>query len=486
METGHCLAVAEGHMAAVGALAFSKKNKKFLVSGSSDHTIKVWSLEELEAAPNNEGPKTLSSISTVAAHDKDINSIAVAPNDSLVCTGSQDRTARLWKLPELVPGVILRGHKRGVWSVQFSPVDQCVLTASGDKTVRIWALADGSCLKTFEGHTSSVLKASFLSRGTQIITAGADGLLKLWTIKVNECVNTFDRHDDKIWALDVSSTDETLATGGSDSIINIWTDCTKEDEEDAVRKEEEETLKDQDLSNALANTDYTTAIQLAFELRRPFKLLNVFTELFRKEKTELHVQSVLRKLDKEHLRLLLSYIREWNTKPKFCHVAQRVLSELFHVLPPKELMEVSGLGELIEGILPYTERHFSRVDRLLRSSFLLDYTLSSMSVLNPLEYDKPSFSESKAKENEIISNAPHQITSTMSDNKEEVEQDNIKNVNCEDDASLENGIVSVRNHVESETAPTRKKKKRSSSSISSDVIVGLPVNRKQKQKEKKL
>lgn len=34
METGHCLAVAEGHMAAVGALAFSKKNKKFLVSGS--------------------------------------------------------------------------------------------------------------------------------------------------------------------------------------------------------------------------------------------------------------------------------------------------------------------------------------------------------------------------------------------------------------------------------------------------------------------
>lgn len=58
---------------------------------ASDHTIKVWSLEELEAAPNNEGPKTLSSISTVAAHDKDINSIAVAPNDSLVCTGSQVR-----------------------------------------------------------------------------------------------------------------------------------------------------------------------------------------------------------------------------------------------------------------------------------------------------------------------------------------------------------------------------------------------------------
>lgn len=33
----------------------------------------------------------LSSQAVVAAHDKDINSLAVAPNDSLVCSGSQVR-----------------------------------------------------------------------------------------------------------------------------------------------------------------------------------------------------------------------------------------------------------------------------------------------------------------------------------------------------------------------------------------------------------
>ena len=31
--------------------------------------------------------------------------------------------------------------------------------------------------------------------------------------------------------------DEMLASGGSDSIINVWLDCTKDDEEDAKRKE---------------------------------------------------------------------------------------------------------------------------------------------------------------------------------------------------------------------------------------------------------
>ena len=33
-STGSCLAVAGGHMAAVGAVAFSKKKKNFIVSGS--------------------------------------------------------------------------------------------------------------------------------------------------------------------------------------------------------------------------------------------------------------------------------------------------------------------------------------------------------------------------------------------------------------------------------------------------------------------
>jgi hypothetical protein len=31
---------------------------------------------------------------TQKAHDKDINAIAIAPNDKLFCTGSHDRTAK--------------------------------------------------------------------------------------------------------------------------------------------------------------------------------------------------------------------------------------------------------------------------------------------------------------------------------------------------------------------------------------------------------
>jgi hypothetical protein len=47
----------------------------------------VWSLESLldEAVQ----PLNLKAKALVKAHDKDINSLAIAPNDSLVCSGSQ-------------------------------------------------------------------------------------------------------------------------------------------------------------------------------------------------------------------------------------------------------------------------------------------------------------------------------------------------------------------------------------------------------------
>ncbi|KAF5930773.1 hypothetical protein HYC85_031646 [Camellia sinensis] len=365
-ESAHCLGVGVGHMGAVGAVAFSKKQRNFFVSGSSDHTLKVWSLDGLSGAEQH-----LKAKAAVAAHDKDINSLAISPNDSLVCSGSQDRTACVWKLPDLVSVVVLRGHKRGIWSVEFAPVVQCVITASGDKTIKIWDISNGSCLKTFEGHTSSVFRASFLTRGTQFVSCGADGLVKLWTIKTDECIATYDQHEDKVWALAVGKKTEMIATGGSDAVVNLWHDSTAFDKEEDFRKEEEGVLRGQELENAVSDADYTKAIQIAFELRRPHKLFELFTELRRKREAEVQIDKALHDLGKEQFLQLLEYVREWNTKPKLCHIAQFVL------------FRIRAIGQLLEGLIPYCQRHFSRIDRLERSTFLLDYTLMGMSVIEP-------------------------------------------------------------------------------------------------------
>ncbi|KAK9757313.1 hypothetical protein RND81_01G155600 [Saponaria officinalis] len=396
-ETRECIGVGIGHLGAVGAVAFSKKQRNFFVSGSSDHTLKVWSFEGLIV--NSDKPNSLKVKGAVGAHNKDINSIAIAPDDSLVCSGSQDRTARLFRLPDLVEVGTLVGHKRGIWFVEFSPVDPCVLTASGDKTIKLWSVHDHSCLKTFEGHTSSVLRASFITRGAQLVSTGADGVLKLWSVKSSECIATYDQHEDKVWALAIGRKTEMLATGGSDAVINLWNDSTAVEKEEAFRKEEEGVLRGQDLENAISDADYAKAVLLAFELKKPHKLFELLSELYRKNIAEDHLRKALQPLGMEELRRLLEYIREWNTKPKLCHVANSVLLQVFSMHPPTDIAEVKGIGEILEGLIPYSQRHYNRIERLERSLFLLDYTLNGMSVIEPEDDSREIVNSSKNEAN---------------------------------------------------------------------------------------
>ena len=163
----------------------------FLMTGSADKTLKVWDIPSTKGPKKKSAQQTLTaegvtravSRYTAAAHEKDINAVAVAPNSRLLATGSQDRTLKIWSSADGSLQGICRGHKRGIWSVAFSPVDKAVATASGDAAVKIWSVADYTCLKTFDGHDASVLRVQFVSAGMQLLSSGADGLMKLWTIR---------------------------------------------------------------------------------------------------------------------------------------------------------------------------------------------------------------------------------------------------------------------------------------------------------------
>ncbi|XP_074294181.1 protein TORMOZ EMBRYO DEFECTIVE-like [Silene latifolia] len=392
-ETRKCVGVGIGHLKAVGAVAFSKKQRNFFVSGSRDKTLKVWSFEGLIS--DSDKPYRLKTKGSVGAHKNDINSVAISPDDSFVCSGSEDRTARLFKLPELVEMASLVGHKQGIWFVEFSPVDPCVLTASKDKTIKLWSVRDHSCLKTFEGHTSTVYRASFISRGAQLVSTDANGLLKLWNVKSIECIATYDQHEDKVWALAIGRKTEMLATGGSDAVINLWNDSTAAEKEEAFRKEEEEVLRGQDLENAISDADYAKAILLAFQLKKPHKLLELLLELYRKNIRIDHVRNALQSLGMEELGRLLEYVREWNTKPKLCHVANSMLLQAFSIHRPIDIDEVKGIGELLEGLIAYSQRHYNRIESIERSLFTLDYTLNAMSVIEPEDVSRLTGSTSK-------------------------------------------------------------------------------------------
>jgi U3 small nucleolar RNA-associated protein 13 len=212
-----CVAVCEGHAESVGALAMSRTGGSFMFTGSQDRTIKMWDLSqvpEIWSGDDHTGEESSSSsvvrcqsLMTLKAHDKDINALDVAPNDRLLASGSQDRTAKVFEIVyhggaasrgELKLLGTCKGHKRGVWTVRFGRAERVLATGGGDKTVRLWNLDDFTCVKTFEGHTNSVLRVDFISQGMQLISTASDGLVKLWNVHDEVCVATLDNHEDKV------------------------------------------------------------------------------------------------------------------------------------------------------------------------------------------------------------------------------------------------------------------------------------------------
>ncbi|KAL7860468.1 hypothetical protein AOLI_G00168170 [Acnodon oligacanthus] len=380
-ETGHmrCVAQGHGHSNAVGSISCSRLKKAFLVSGSQDCTIKVWDLpDDLPAV--GEEPAQLVTRITEKAHDKDVNSVAVSPNDKLLASGSQDRTAKLWSLTDMSLLGVFRGHRRGVWCVQFSPLDQVLATASADGSVKLWGLHDFSCLKTFEGHDASVLKIIFVSRGTQLVSGGSDGLVKLWTIKTNECVKTFDAHQDKVWALHGSSKDDLMVTGSADSNITIWKDISEEELVELQAKQEDQILKQQELSNLLHEKKYLKALGIAISLDQPHTVLKVIKEIRQDEEGPLQLEKTLLRLRQDQKESLLRYCVVWNTNARSCLDAQAVLQVLLTHLSPDDLLQFQGARTHLEGLIPYTERHMQRISRLLQSSMFLDYMWQKMRV----------------------------------------------------------------------------------------------------------
>ena len=84
----------QGHTSAVGGMAFSNLSTSFLVTGSHDMTLKLWHLTFDEAEGYTKDMK-MAVKATEKAHDKDINSVAVSPNDKLIASGSQDKTVKV-------------------------------------------------------------------------------------------------------------------------------------------------------------------------------------------------------------------------------------------------------------------------------------------------------------------------------------------------------------------------------------------------------
>jgi U3 small nucleolar RNA-associated protein 13 len=107
------------------------------------------------------------------------------------------------------------------------------------------------------------------------------------------------------------------------------------------------------------------------------------------------VDEVIRTMAAEDLITLIKFVRDWNSNAKTSEIAQEVLYAIVKLRPAEEIMEMfgpqtalggeeqltdvgGGLKEIVDGLIPYTERHLARMERLIQESYVVDFLLEEM------------------------------------------------------------------------------------------------------------
>ena len=107
----------------------------------------------------------------------------------------------------------MNGHLLAVTSVTWSPDGTLLASGSEDKTVKVWDTQTGEASQLLIGHSRTVSCLAFKPNDPSILVTGClDATLKLWDLSTSSCLSTV-RGDKPISCLAFSTNSNTIAAG---------------------------------------------------------------------------------------------------------------------------------------------------------------------------------------------------------------------------------------------------------------------------------
>ena len=199
----------KGHQAPVSCLAMHPK-KSILATGSDDCTWKLWSVPKGDLIMSGEG------------HDDWIGSVKFNPKGTHLATSSGDATVKLWNLAEASCTHTFTDHAQAVWSTDWHWSGDFLVSGSMDQTIRLLDVNSGRCRQTFRGHVDSVNTVQFLPYANTICSASADKTISLWDMRTGLCIQVLDGHTNAVLHAAFNVQGDSIVSSDADGVIKLW------------------------------------------------------------------------------------------------------------------------------------------------------------------------------------------------------------------------------------------------------------------------
>ncbi len=208
-RTGEERLTLRGHTRWVNGCAISPAGD-FIVSASSDSTLKVW-----DACTGEERL-------TLHWHMSAVNGCAISPAGDFIVSASHDQWLKVWDARTGEKRRTLSGHMSPVKGCAISPAGDYIVSASRDQTLKVWDAPMGEERLTLRGHTDEVRGCAISPAGDFIVSASDDQTLKVWDARTGEERRTLHGHTDRVYGCAISPTGDTIVSASEDQTLKVW------------------------------------------------------------------------------------------------------------------------------------------------------------------------------------------------------------------------------------------------------------------------
>jgi len=206
MEGSDAIAALQDGSESLTACAISA-DQSTAIAGYEDGTIRVWDLNQRLVRHR------------INAHSEAVRSIAVVSSDRFV-SGSSDHSAKLWSLPLSTCERAFLGHSHPITDALLDG-NTLITHSSHDAATKTWDLESGRLLGMLSGRFWAVLRPP----GAPVLIALSEysgTTLTLWSVATSQLVSTLDALSDGISAFAVSTDGRRAAIGSQDGAVGIW------------------------------------------------------------------------------------------------------------------------------------------------------------------------------------------------------------------------------------------------------------------------
>ena len=158
----------------------------------------------------------------VSGHLGWVRCIDVEPGNEWFCTGSADRTIKIWDLASGTLKLTLTGHIHTVRALKVSPRHPYLFSAGEDKQVMCWDLESNRVIRKYHGHLSGVYTAELHPTLDLLVTGGRDAVARVWDMRTKHEIMSLGGHKNTVSSLIAQGAEPQIVTGSMDSTIRYW------------------------------------------------------------------------------------------------------------------------------------------------------------------------------------------------------------------------------------------------------------------------